>query len=435
MGALLRSAPSVKRAWSHGSPISVLAVSPAGDRFFTGSHDGAGRLWSPSQDAPIGPALNHPADIVAAAFSRNGKLLLTGCADGAVRLWETAGGKLIEGPRRFPQVSKLTEPQVLVASVAFSRDGRMVLAVCGKFVNVLETNGLKSVGKPCRDAGEIVAAEFAEGASLIVTKTRQKQFSVWDVKTGEKQRHLGEPSESNLFAVAAEGSIVAVKQSSDSLVLWNCASGRKAVPSTLAHPAKVQSAQFSIDGTRLASGTSDGTVSLWDSKEGRIVWRSRLGHAEIQRLAFSLDGSQLAVQCTEKPDRWISVLECQGGKLVCEPLHLYSPLDSFHWSGDTRDLPTAASEGAIRLWRTESADSALRLPIESQIRNAAVSADRRTVAAFTRTGTGFVLLRGPGKYVYAKDDANNPNRQPNRHALSRRIENCDRRQASHSRDL
>ena len=60
------------------------------------------------------------------------------------------------------------------------------------------------------------------------------------------------------------------------------------------HAAMVTSVAFSPDGRRLASGSRDGTVKVWDAAEGRELLTLK-GHTDwVQGVAFSPDGRRLA---------------------------------------------------------------------------------------------------------------------------------------------
>jgi eukaryotic-like serine/threonine-protein kinase len=60
------------------------------------------------------------------------------------------------------------------------------------------------------------------------------------------------------------------------------------------HQTEVESVAWSPDGTRLASGSADTTVQVWDAATGSHVFTSGSDSAGVLTLAWSPDGKRLA---------------------------------------------------------------------------------------------------------------------------------------------
>ena len=52
---------------------------------------------------------------------------------------------------------------------------------------------------------------------------------------------------------------------------------------------------FSPDGTKLLWGEHDGEVALWDLPGDRLLFREKLHETSVNEVAFSPDGSLIAI--------------------------------------------------------------------------------------------------------------------------------------------
>jgi WD40 repeat protein len=94
--------------------------------------------------------------------------------------------------------------------------------------------------------------------------------------------------------------------------LWDAKTG--AVVQTLTgHTDFVTSVAFSPDGTRLASGSHDNTVKLWDATTGAVI-QTLTGHTgEVTSVAFSPDGARLA---SGSNDKKVKLWDAKTGAVV-----------------------------------------------------------------------------------------------------------------------
>jgi WD40 repeat protein len=390
LGATLRAAPRVERIWSHGGPIYTVAGSPSGDHFFTGGPDGMARIWDSTRDEPASPALIHSQAVTDGAFSPDGKTLLTGCGDGAARLWDVGSGRLLLGPLWDAEHSKDAAAPRSGAQfdlrVSWSATGRFFVTIRGRVAQVWEIKTARPVAPPMIAPLWIGSAEFMHGDALLLVGCADGSIRVWDVRTGKQQQVLEGSAHTSTHlppVVSPDGATVASAGSPQSIAFWDTQSGKRRPLLPLTHEGALCVARYSTEGQFLATGTEDGTVCLWRSADGRLVWKRRVTQGQVFALEFSPHRPELAVQHRRSP---VYVLDLGGGNLVAEPIVLPEDLRPAKWVGTSGLLAIASAKGTVRLWRMESREPALPLPHSAAVACAVATADRRLAATVDRDG-------------------------------------------------
>lgn len=177
---------------------------------------------------------------------------------------------------RTGQVQTVLEEDVATAvgRVAFSPDGRLLLAPrvflsnpdvdsgelafwnwrSGEVVRTIDTGARQAVVSP---AGDKVATISTEHRAIL-----SGRVDVWDLATGEHITRL--PAASGVLAVAfdADGSRLATGSQDGAVRLWDAFSGEE-VTVLRGHDGPVSSVAFSPDGSQLSSVGYDGVVRVW----------------------------------------------------------------------------------------------------------------------------------------------------------------------------
>jgi serine/threonine protein kinase/WD40 repeat protein len=161
----------------HGGTVSRLRFSPDGQKLLIGGwrpDKGQARLWDVGTAQPLGPALDTFSEVFDAAFSPDGRTFVTG----SLRLirWDAATCQPLWKVPMFEPASR----------VAFSPDGRQVLATC---VNKAEARLFDArtgtpTGPHLRHKRGDVRAAFSPDGRLVLTTSADLTARLWDPATG-----------------------------------------------------------------------------------------------------------------------------------------------------------------------------------------------------------------------------------------------------------
>lgn len=296
----------------HKAEVFGLAFSPDGTRLVSSSFDGTTKVWDPITGQELFSLGGHGGRMYRAAFSPDGTRLAAGGGDGTAKVWDAVTGReLLTLTGHKPG---LTVPNFEgVIDVAFSLDGSRLAtasydgtakvwdAATGRELLTLSGHGRSSAGGPF---GGVVSVAFSTDGARLVTAGSEGIAKVWDVTNGQELLNLaGDIGGLSDMALSPDGRIlVTTSWEAGVAKVWNIALAREtgAVTGqelfTLTGGSSIYGVAFSQvdDGRYLVTAHDDGAAKIWDLTTGQALLNLVEPGSGIYSVAFSPDGTRLA---------------------------------------------------------------------------------------------------------------------------------------------
>ena len=358
------------------SIVSALAFSPNGRTLASGDWNDTARLWNIESGAQLQTLIGHSSSIDSLAFSPDGRILATGSADFTIKLWDLSTNK---------EVRAILPHTASVNAIALSPDGKEIASAVsssGFFHNnqvAFTVNGKEVVSGGGADVVKVWNIERSEILSLTHSVDEDEGFHkirLWDVERRKVIRVFEEDPRLTFecFALSPDGRSLASGSSQDSAIksrateeylkngsvnwksgfqptvkLWDLATGK--VTHTFARFVDdAHTLAFSPDGSTLAVGSYN-TIQIWNARTGEEI-QTLNGHCGLTlSMTFNHDGKTLIASCY---DNIVEIWDVRSGKQL-RTLHGHTDLvQSAGLSPDGRVLATGSRDKTIKLWNLES---------------------------------------------------------------------------------
>jgi WD40 repeat protein len=259
--------------------VRSVTFSPVGNLFAAGLADGTVGIWGATPDSSNKSSGNHVSwnrtatlpptgDVNTIAFSPDGLRLATGSRDGSVRLWDVAS--------RSP-LSTLGSHTNQVRTVAFSPDGKWLAS--GSMDRTIRIwDAIMAEGPHSERATTAIltahtswvnSLTFTRNGKWLISGSSDRTIRIWDTSTWSSLATFWSISEVTCLACSPDSTRLASGTLDAKMQVWDIAS-RTSVLILEGHAHWITSIAFSPDGTRLASGSFDDTIRISQSGPSNV---------------------------------------------------------------------------------------------------------------------------------------------------------------------
>lgn len=348
----------------HSNQVTSVEYSHDGKRILTGSLDKTAVIWDAETGVKQAVLQGHSKGLTFADFSSDDRYIVTASSDNTVRIWGGSNGL----KKILPEAGKGN--QVVWDSILKNVYGMEIKwhKIEPEYFKALYTSfGMQKIMLKNEGNG-ILHTELENGGSRIIFSQGNGTAVIRDVKTAKTITLKGHSDAVFYSMFSQDGKLAATFSLDGTASVWNADDGRMISRIECAAD-KVWYAEFTSDGKSIATASNDGTCIVWDVNTGKPKIKLDSGQTCLYRTSFSPDGKKILASSI---DILTNVCSMADGK------KLYKPLEHIVGIGDLNDLicyaafsrdgkyiVTASKNNRILAWDAETGKEIMSLLLET----------------------------------------------------------------------
>jgi WD40 repeat protein/transcriptional regulator with XRE-family HTH domain len=261
----------------HTSGVLGVAFSADGNHLYSASRDGTARIWDISAAAGRDwlNLVGHSKRMFGVAYRPDGAQLATWSDDGTVKVWDAQDGKTL--------LTLDHDKTASISELAYSPDGKKLAFNSGNYVEVVDAASGAALLTLAPFADKAIMVVFSPDGSRIAAATRAGVMRIYDSNDGSLLHEFPQTAAGlQQLAFSPDGTRLAAADEAGASI-WDAATGKQLLTfSGHGKGARSNGIAVSPDGKWVASSGNDGTVQVWETDTGKVIFKLA-GHTGVDR--------------------------------------------------------------------------------------------------------------------------------------------------------
>jgi len=376
--ALFHTGRTINYFQGHTDQIHHLALNSDKTSLASSSEDGTVRIWDLKTGIEQLVLRGHTGPVMQSEWNNDAKQILTAGSDGTVRVWDSHTGI---------ELLLLTGHKGVVYSAAWDINNNLILSA-GEDGTVRVWDA--ETGQELRQlghSGPVWQAIWSQDGGFILT-SGGKEVRIWNSESGAVVADLDPNSVFDNFNNINYTNALnwnvnmtrAVTAGFGKVLVWDLtgilrpdgSEGQPSLVTTHKHAIPgmeigfVVHTDWSNDGKRILSVSTDSSVEVWDSETGQGIFELS-GHAgAVNYGEWSSDGKRIL---TVSSDGTARVWNADNGQEITVLTGHNGAINYATWIDAGARIATAGSDGDVRIWAVDAIEEGVSFPCGVQERS------------------------------------------------------------------